>query len=873
MDVSKIQTETVNLLSDITGLKISQKDINPTILFLSALVSVLLGVIYVDQQVTDEEIQRLKITLRQFIPNKGNMAQLVKLMVKGIRKQKTYQNINDLLLLTAPFSESENLLLISLGYEMSAADGSMDIREKQYLEIIAKHLKIETKHLNTLESAFGGAVSITKEDIEKIKFLLDPVWFHDLDSVFVKAASQILKIFPENTDKKQSQQSAIVRYKGLQAFQEYKIQLDKKCFTLNQIVQECINKEFLQDSLIQEIDKVSKKLQSQKFRVAVVGEFSKGKSTILNALLGENIQPVRSIPCSGAVTVLRYGSQKRVICCYKDQRQEEISLDQYHEKAAISEAAAMGSCTEELANSEISEIVFEHPNLALCQYGVEIVDSPGLNEHPARTEITQTLLKDTDAVIFVTNASQLLSETERKLLQDLKNQLNGGKEDKPANNLFMLVNCWDLIRTETERNLVKKRAENLVIEQNPIIAGSNRIHYISAQQTLDAVLGHSANAQSKGTENEYVHSFSQFTQSLENFLTQERGILEVTRATDAVNQLVQSGLEGLEQTENLLTGKLKLSEAAKQEIIEQVGEISGRKVKLVNFADQQLDEALEATVNLWNRWVDELGERLFQASQTWHSRYSPFDDKKKLIKDYGKQFEDSIQKELQQWIERLKRDVLQDQLTPIIQNELEAVKNNLIKLDGELNINVGKQFTSAMSGNMNANELSINPDLKSCHTAEEEGFNLFGGLGIGGLTGAALLGFTGLGFLPIALIAGVAGFIGSFFGGPSEEELHEEIRQEVYDAGCDKFLESQQEIFDKICAQIESMYESRIKLACNLMNQAISMCDNLMKQEEKAHQESLEQQQQDKIWIEQKRQKLGQVQHEIDSIVEKVKVS
>jgi hypothetical protein len=404
-----------------------------------------------------------------------------------------------------------------------------------------------------------------------------------------------------------------------------------------------------------------------------------------------------------------------------------------------------------------------------------------------------------------------------------------------------------------------------VIEQNKIIAGNNRIHYISAQQTLDAIL--------QGTENEYIQSFSQFTQSLEHFLTQERGILEVTRSTNAVNQLVQSGLEGLEQTENLLTGKLELSEAAKQEIIEQIGEISGRKVKLANLADQQLDEALEATVNLWNHWVNELGERLFQASKKWHSHYSPFDDKKKLVKDYGKQFEDSLQKELQQWIERLKRDVLQDKLTPIIKNELEVVKNSLIQLDEKSNLNIGKQFTSAMTGNINANELSINPNLKSCHTAEEGEFNLFGGLGIGGLTGAALLGFTGLGLLPIGLIAGVAGLIGSFFGGPSEEELHEEIRQEVYDAGCDQFLESQQELFDKICDHIELMYESRIRLASDLMNQAISMCDELMKQQEKVHQESLEQRQQDQAWIEQKRQQLEQVQKNIEGIVTSVTTS
>jgi uncharacterized tellurite resistance protein B-like protein len=378
MDMSLINADTVDLLSRITGHELEEEDLSPLVVFLAALVCVLLGVISVDNQVTQEETQRLLITLRRFIPETGNVRELVKLMKQGVRLQKTYQNINDLLLLTASFSESEKLLLIGLGYEMSAADGDMDAREKKYLENLANRLGLELQYLNVLESAFSNPASVDKEYLEKVRFLLDPVWFHDLDPVFVNAASQMLAVLPVVSEKKKSQQHRTISYEALQAFQECKRQLDRKCVDIEQIVQDCTERGFIRASLIDKIGKVSKKLQSQRFRVAVVGEFSQGKSTILNALLGEEIQPVRDIPCSGTVTVLRYGEQKRVICCYKDKREEEIPLEQYQEKAAISEEAALGNITEGLANSEviqISEIIFEHPNLELCRYGVEIVDS------------------------------------------------------------------------------------------------------------------------------------------------------------------------------------------------------------------------------------------------------------------------------------------------------------------------------------------------------------------------------------------------------------------------------------------------------------------------------------------------------------------
>ncbi|MEA5499492.1 dynamin family protein [Limnoraphis robusta Tam1] len=868
MDMSLINADTVDLLSRITGHELEEEDLSPLVVFLAALVCVLLGVIAVDNQVTQEETQQLLITLRRFIPETGNVRELVKLMKQGVRFQKTYQNINDLLLLTASFSESEKLLLIGLGYEMSAADGSMDAREKKYLENLANRLRLEPQYLNVLESAFSNPASVDKEYLEKVRFLLDPVWFHDLDSVFVKAASQMLAVLPVVSEKKKSQQHRTISYEALQAFQECKRQLDRKCFDIYQIVQDCTEREFLQASLIEEIDKVSKKLQSQHFRVAVVGEFSQGKSTILNALLGEEIQPVRDIPCSGTVTVLRYGEQKRVICCYKDKRQEEIPLEQYQEKAAISEEAALGNITEGLANSEvskISEIIFEHPNLELCRYGVEIVDSPGLNEHPERTEITQQLLKDTDVVIFVTNASRPLTQGERELLESLKNQLNGN-EQEPANNLFILVNFWDLLRSENSRQQVQKRIENLVMVQNPIISGENRIHFISAQATLDAILA--------GTENEYLQSFSHFTQSVEKFLTEERGILEVKKATTEVNQLIQSGLEGLHQAENLLEGKLQLTEKKKTEIIEKIGEISGRDVKIKIFADQELEDVIDEVLESWNKWLDQLDERIIQSSEQWTSTYSPFKDKKKLIKDYGDQFMASLLKEIKEWESTLKDDLLLDWLKNIngfIQYELEEIKNDLTELDSKLDTYIGNQFTSTLIGNLNAcRELGINPTLKS-QKNEEEDFHLFAGLGTaGGLAIGAALAFTGIGLIPL-LIGGVGGavtgVVGSALFGKNKESISAKVKEEVCQAGLKNFYESQQQLFDNICEQIEAMYDTRVELASNLIKQAISLCENPLKQQEKDYQKSVQQRQQDQVWIQQQRQRLEQVRQEIEAIV------
>ena len=200
------------------------------------------------------------------------------------------------------------------------------------------------------------------------------------------------------------------RVSYLAEFQKSRKELDKSCNQLFNIFQEDNqhNSPFI--NLITKIGQVSKKLQSQRFRIAVVGEFSRGKSTLINALVGEEIQPVRAIACNRTITVLKHGLQKRIVCHYTNGRQDNISYDQYKVLVTISKETARDDRSDEFGGSEIEEIIFEHPNLELCKNGVELVDSPGLNEHPHRAAITQKLLKDTDAVIFITNASQILTK-------------------------------------------------------------------------------------------------------------------------------------------------------------------------------------------------------------------------------------------------------------------------------------------------------------------------------------------------------------------------------------------------------------------------------------------------------------------------------
>jgi uncharacterized tellurite resistance protein B-like protein/GTPase SAR1 family protein len=849
MDTSRVGAQTVDLLSRITGQKLSQRDITPLVLFLANLVTVLLGVIFVDGTVAESEKQRLLTILYRFSLPESDMRRLTHLMIKGVKENQVYQKVDDLLSLVAPLSESERLLLISFGYEISAADGEINSREKKYLQIVAKELGINPQHLSVLEAGVTSHENVELTAVNEVHFLLDPSRFQELDTIFVKAASDILKALPVNLGYQNNRLHKKLNYQGFKKIHNSYKQLDNYCYQIYQIIEELHKYEFFPHTLIEEVSEVSKKLQSQRFRLAVVGEFSQGKSTLLNALLGEEIQPVREIPCSGTVTVLKYGDKKRVVCRYKDGREEEIPCEQYQLKATISEDAAIGCLSDELAHSEIEEIVFEHPDLELCSSGVEIIDSPGLNEHPDRTTVTKTLLKDTDAAIFLTNASRSLTQGERDLLLDLKTQLNHGQENKPANNLFVVGNFIDLVRSEKGREQVKQRIERFVLGENPVVTGNSRVHFISAQAALDAIL--------QGTENEYLKSFENFLQSLEQFLTLDSGGVKIKHSVDKINRIIHKCLDSLSQAEKTLDGKIQISDSEKQGILEKIGEASGRDVKIRILASNLVEQVYEEAAKSWDEWREGLGERIAEKSHSWYSEHNPVFSQDKLIKDYTNQFIRDLSKEIDEWGNQILKEMIikegVDYLDANIAYEIEAIQGDFQRLDQQVRTNFTEQMNLSITG--------INDEFMGLG-------GIGGGLGIGGALAAGLIVFTGLGFIAV-VVASVAATIASSFGlGMLDlDGLKDQIKIKVFEVGFEKFNDSIDKIDEKLVEIISTVFDSRIESASRVFEQAIALYENLLEQQEKAHQDTVEQREAEKKLIYQKRQELEQVQKGLEVLL------
>lgn len=197
MQSAKVRFDTVAILSRMTGQELSPQNFCPLVIFIAALILVLMGVMVIDKTVAKVELQRLHKTLNLFLPSKeGDVRQITRRLLRGAKQQEIYLNPNALLALTAAFSESQKILLIALGYQMSAVDGDMDLRERMYLQSIANRLGLKPQIQTVLEAGFSGAVA-DSDALAETRALLDPTKFRFLDAVFVRVAQEILAALPE----------------------------------------------------------------------------------------------------------------------------------------------------------------------------------------------------------------------------------------------------------------------------------------------------------------------------------------------------------------------------------------------------------------------------------------------------------------------------------------------------------------------------------------------------------------------------------------------------------------------------------------------------------------------------------------------------
>lgn len=248
-----------------------------------------------------------------------------------------------------------------------------------------------------------------------------------------------------------------------------------------------------------QIGTLRERLNNDAFKVLVLGAFKRGKSTFINAMLGAEVLPNYATPCTAVINEVKYADEKRVWIHFKNPLPDELPaalaekarehIEAHRAKGPVPPLEAPVDELEEYVvindpGMDQAEAVFESPfdhaelywPLALCKNGVEIIDSPGLDEHASRTKVTEGYLGQADAVLFVMSCSALAGRTEMEFIEN--NLRANGFED-----ILFVCNRFDEIRDKERDRVIKFARDKLGAQTN---LGDNGVFFVSAAKALDS---------------------------------------------------------------------------------------------------------------------------------------------------------------------------------------------------------------------------------------------------------------------------------------------------------------------------------------------------------------------------------------------------
>jgi len=202
-----------------------------------------------------------------------------------------------------------------------------------------------------------------------------------------------------------------------------------------------------------------------RFYLACIGQFKRGKSTLINALIGEPVLPVGFIPVTAVPTVIRFGAHPRARVQARDGSWQEIAvsdLNQYVSEEHNPENAKGVTGVEVFVPS------------ALLSTGMCLVDTPGLGSvFTGNTAATQAFIPHIDAALVVVGADPPLAGEELALVEAVGRQVQ---------NLILVLNKADRT-TDAEREAAVAFTEKVLEKRLKRSAGP--VFEVSAADQLE----------------------------------------------------------------------------------------------------------------------------------------------------------------------------------------------------------------------------------------------------------------------------------------------------------------------------------------------------------------------------------------------------
>ncbi len=198
------------------------------------------------------------------------------------------------------------------------------------------------------------------------------------------------------------------------------------------------------DELSVELRELATRVSEGRFYVACVGQFKRGKSTLINALIGQSILPTGFVPVTTVPTVVRFGNRTKARIRTREGAWKDIPVSDLKQYV-----------TEELnpENQKGVQGAEVFVSSLLLSSGLCIVDTPGLGSvFTGNTAATRAFIPHIDAALLVVGADPPLAGEELSLVEAVGKQVQG---------LILVLNKADRT-TDAEREAASKFIRQLL---------------------------------------------------------------------------------------------------------------------------------------------------------------------------------------------------------------------------------------------------------------------------------------------------------------------------------------------------------------------------------------------------------------------------
>ncbi len=260
------------------------------------------------------------------------------------------------------------------------------------------------------------------------------------------------------------------------------------------------------------------RLAEDRFNLVVVGRFSRGKTSLMNAILGTDRLPTGIVPLTSVITAVSYGSTERVRLTFEGGGYgKDIAVDEL--PSYITQQGNPGN----VRRVKVAEVQLPSE---ILRRGFYFVDTPGLGSPiPESTRTTESFLPEADAFLLVTGYESPLSDDELDLLREAL---------PSARRTFVIVNKHDTVRPADRQQAltyVHDQLENLFGENAP------KVFSVSARDGLEAKLsGDQARLEESGV--------ATLEETLIHFLVGEKQTQFLLRLCDRVEAVIHQVSEG-----------------------------------------------------------------------------------------------------------------------------------------------------------------------------------------------------------------------------------------------------------------------------------------------------------------------------------------